>query len=122
MNITITNSEDEEIVLPAKYEVCYKCLGKGTHVNESIDGNGITSSEWDEICSEDDSFAEDYMSGIYDVSCTVCHGLRVELIVNEELLSTEQKEQYEEHCEYQTYCARMDAEDRRYQRMESGDY
>ena len=34
-----------ELALPAKFEVCHRCQGTGTHTNPSIDGNGITASE-----------------------------------------------------------------------------
>ena len=30
---------------PAKYVVCPRCHGAGTHVNPAIDGNGIGSEE-----------------------------------------------------------------------------
>jgi hypothetical protein len=65
---------DEEINLPTKKAVCYGCNGEGTHVNRAIDGNGITSSEMDEL---GDDFREDYMSGAYDVQCDTCGGQRV---------------------------------------------
>lgn len=73
----------ETIELPGKYEVCGRCNGKGTHVNPSIDGNGITSDEWNgPDWSEEDK--ENYMSGFYDVSCFECHGKRVVLTVDED--------------------------------------
>jgi hypothetical protein len=31
---------------------CYRCRGKGFHVNEAIDGNGITQSEMDELLND----------------------------------------------------------------------
>jgi hypothetical protein len=42
-------------------------------VNPSIDGNGLTSADFD----EDPDFREAYFSGAYDVPCPWCHGQRV---------------------------------------------
>lgn len=52
--------------LTAKYEICDRCRGKGTHTNPNIDGNGITESEWAEW---DDEGREMYLSGGCDVRC-----------------------------------------------------
>lgn len=73
--------EEEVHELPAKFEVCPRCEGRGSHTNPSIDGNGITSSEWDEWGEEE---KETYMSGGYDVSCERCDGQRVVLVVDQE--------------------------------------
>ena len=58
---------------PAHNEVCGLCAGKGSHVNPSIDAEGISSEEFD----EDPGFREDYFRGVYDVSCYECGGKRV---------------------------------------------
>lgn len=63
-----------EIRLPTKKEVCPRCDGEGKHVNEAIDGNGLSAEDFDEAGPE---FREDYMSGVYDVTCRTCNGLRV---------------------------------------------
>jgi predicted methyltransferase len=79
-NVTISwvryteDGEEETVLFPAKNEVCYTCNGTGKTVNPSIDGNGITASEMDEL-GED--FREDYMSGVYDVQCRTCKGKNV---------------------------------------------
>ena len=65
---------DEEVEIHFIYEVCETCNGKGMHVNPSIDSNGITGDEWNEWDEEE---RVDYMSGIYDVECYECEGLRV---------------------------------------------
>lgn len=62
-----------EYSLPAKFEVCSRCHGTGSHVNPSIDGNGISPEEFD----EDPDFEESYFRGDYDVCCEKCHGTRV---------------------------------------------
>lgn len=70
-----------EVELNAKYEVCSNCRGKGTTVNPDIDGHGLTMAEMDYL---GDDFREDYFSGVYDVACRECKGLRVVLVVDEE--------------------------------------
>ena len=51
--------------------VCTRCKGKGTHVNPNVDGHGITRDEMDEL---GDDFRDDYLSGVYDITCLRCHG------------------------------------------------
>jgi len=105
--ITFTLEDDDgeefEYSLPSRYEVCSECNGEGRHVNRSIepDGGGFTSSEWEEACYDDPDFAEDYFGGVYDVTCTECHGNRVVPVVDEECLSPEQKEIYSRYLEQQ---------------------
>jgi len=76
---TEDDEEDEEAeprnvwLVPARYEVCGTCDGKGKHVNPSIDSNGLTAEDFD----RDPDFFGDYMSGMYDVPCNECHGRRV---------------------------------------------
>lgn len=65
--------DSEEIEIPTKFEVCYTCRGKGSHVNPSVDGHGLTREDFD----EDPGFMEDYFAGVYDVTCHTCNGLRV---------------------------------------------
>jgi hypothetical protein len=56
-----------------RYDVCPTCNGKGTHVNPSIDCHGITSDEF----ADDPGFLEDYMRGVFNVTCFGCQGNRV---------------------------------------------
>lgn len=87
-------TQSYDIVLPAKYEVCPTCRGNGKHVNPAIDGNGLTQEDFDE---QGPDFREDYMSGVYDVTCQECKGLRVVLVPDREQLTAEQLEAYEKH-------------------------
>jgi hypothetical protein len=73
---------EETVELPAKYDVCDRCQGKGSHVNPSIDGHGISMDEWWGPDWDDES-REDYMNGAYDVGCYECNGKRVVLEVDE---------------------------------------
>jgi len=67
--------EEEEIDVPITFSVCPTCSGRGSHVNPSIDAHGITSDEWDRDWSHEDQ--ENYINGMYDVSCYECQGKRV---------------------------------------------
>lgn len=59
--------------IPAKYEVCETCCGRGKHVNPSIDSNGLTQEDF----AEDPDFGDAYWRGDYDVPCSQCGGERV---------------------------------------------
>ena len=75
----------EEIEVPIKFEVCQTCNGKGSHVNPSIDSNGISSEEWDNDWSFEEQ--EMYMNGGYDVTCYECNGKRVVPEIDEDITS-----------------------------------
>lgn len=76
--------EFPEMLLPAKRVVCPRCDGSGKHVNEAIDGHGLTSEDF----AEDPDFAESYFSGVYDVTCETCNGNNVIDEVDEEKCRT----------------------------------
>lgn len=83
--IRLIDEEDDEdgtgvVSVKVRYEVCSTCQGKGSHVNPSVDCDGLTADDF----AEDPDFADDYMSGAYDVQCYGCHGNRVELVIDEE--------------------------------------
>jgi hypothetical protein len=88
------NGDDHEIDLPTRMEVCPDCDGHGTHVNESIDAHGIGSEEF----AEDPDFKEAYYRGDYDVTCTVCKGLRVVPVVDRANADPDDLKLYDE-CE-----------------------
>lgn len=67
------DGEEEILYLPAEFDVCPVCDGKGTHVNPSIDAHGITADEF----SDDPDFRDEYFSGRYDVPCYACKTKRV---------------------------------------------
>lgn len=71
------DAEDEsvEVSIPARYEVCDRCHGRGTHDHPAF-SNGFTRDD-DFV---DDDFIEEYMAGTYDVPCSECHGNRVVLV------------------------------------------
>jgi hypothetical protein len=110
------DDEDEEteatVQFPAVYQVCSLCDGRGNVVNPSIDAGGISSEDF----YDDPEFAEDYQSGVYDITCPQCSGKRVEPIVDESRLNDEQKAAME-HMEE---AAREEEYDRRTRMAESG--
>ncbi len=105
---------DMEVEVPSKKEVCDRCRGEGSHVNPSIDGNGLTAEDF----AEDPDFEESYFAGHYDVQCEECGGVRVVDVIDYEQLNEEQKgwvEQYEK----QQQCR---AQERAYERRYGGMY
>lgn len=108
-------TEDGEMVtgdLPARYEVCWRCGGEGSHVNPNVDGHGITADEWANEWDEDQR--ETYMSGGYDVSCEECGGARVTLALDDEAIASGSEELRDLHRAYmnqQDALAEMRAEE-----------
>lgn len=111
--------KDEEVQcsFPAKFEVCPRCRGEGKHTNPSIDGNGITASEMDEL---GDDFREDYMSGVYDITCSKCHGERVVAVADVSRWTFAQKRLYVTHLRAEREMARDDASEAWLRRAEMG--
>lgn len=95
LTITLLDADDEgetiEVRFPARYEVCHRCHGTGTHVNPAIDGHGITAEEMDEL---GDDFRDDYMAGVYNVPCHECDGVRVVPVLAEDLMEPEELAHY----------------------------
>ena len=118
IDFTYENDEGEEITakLPAEYEVCSRCQGRGTHVNPNIDGHGISEDEWNGPDWDEDS-RQTYLSGGYDVTCEECRGLRVVLVVDESRCDKSLLERYLRARDAEAADAREDAAIRR---MECG--
>ena len=98
IRITVWNDQGDEVelVLPAKFEVCPRCSGSGSHVNPAIDGHGITSEEWNGPDWDDDS-REMYLSGGYDVPCHRCDGKRVIEILDRDKATQAELVIYDDH-------------------------
>lgn len=84
--------EQVDELLPGRFEVCDLCRGTGSTVNPSIDCGGLTADDLD----RDPYFAESYMGGRFDVTCTDCAGRRVVAVVNENALDDRQKRIFEQ--------------------------
>jgi len=106
MQFIIETGEGEDIIIPAKYEVCNTCEGKGSHVNPSIDSHGLSREDFD----DDPDFKENYFSGMYDVACNECKGRRVSPIPDNERMDEKLKKYVEDfisdHFSYQYECYR----------------
>lgn len=91
--LQLLDVEHPTYTLPFKWAVCGRCYGKGTHVNEAVDGDGFTMEEWDEMGYE---FQGEYMAGVYDVTCTSCNGRTTLKQPDEELFNADDNELFEE--------------------------
>jgi hypothetical protein len=106
-----------EVELPAKFEVCPRCAGAGTHVNPAIDGNGISREDFD----ADPDFHEAYMAGAYDIQCQTCKGERVVSVVDRPRLSRIQKRQLANYQKTEDELRRDEASEAWLRRAESGE-
>jgi len=86
------DDEGGEQRLPARKAVCPRCRGNGTHMNPSIDGDGIAG---DDECWEDDDFREMYFGGGYNVTCERCGGANVVDVLDEERIPAQVLAQWE---------------------------
>ena len=98
--------ELDEKKYPAKYEVCWKCQGTGTHVHEAL---SCPSQEY----LEDPDFMEEYWAGHHDVICTECKGKRVLLEIDWDNCTTEQKEEAQEYYDSIQYLHAEEEAERR---------
>lgn len=88
-----SDGTEVEHSLPAKFQVCSRCSGAGSHVNPSIDGNGLSREDFD----QDPDFEESYFRGDYDVRCETCKGARVVPIPDLPRWTFTQKRSYVKH-------------------------
>jgi hypothetical protein len=87
MTYIMNDGREKVFNFPARNELCERCDGEGTHVNPSVDGNGLTAEDFD----EDPDFREHYFAGVFDVACEECHGNKVVQVVDEEALRPSQR-------------------------------
>ncbi len=104
MKIELFGGEDETVVeVPSKFEVCPRCRGTGAH--DCWEG-GMTGEE---MAEQSPGFFEDYMAGMYSVTCTVCGGLRVVEVVDRVLINPDVLRRYDaaerERRDYETLVA-----------------
>lgn len=89
LQITMVDEEGVEtiVALPARYEICPHCSGKGT---SSAHLGAFTRDEMEE---EGPEFQEDYMAGVYDRPCDECRGSPGRVLVVDEarVITDEQK-------------------------------
>ena len=108
-SIEIHDDDLGEVELPTKKAVCPRCRGTGTHVNPAIDGNGLTSEDFD----DDPDFREAYFAGRYDVVCYDCRGNNVIDVLDEDRCTPEQLAAYDRHCKAMWEIEACEAAERR---------
>ena len=111
IDITVFAEEGHEVelALPAKFEVCPRCRGAGSHVNPAIDGNGISPDQF----RDDPDFEEAYFRGDYDVACDRCKGKRVIAVPDMTKLTEAEKVIWRQHVQDEAdYRAEVEAERR----------
>lgn len=99
------DAEGEPMVIKVEceFEVCPTCNGRGSYVNPNIDRHGLTQEDFD----EDPEFFEEYQSGMYDLECGHCQGMRVIPIpLDKDML----KRIRQEEMEMEAYYAEVQAE------------
>ena len=100
-----------EIKLPTVVVVCYRCGGRGMHTNPAIDGNGISSEEMHERGEE---FLEDYLGGLYDITCQECNGRNVVEEVDEAKLDPATLKEWRQWLQDEADVYAMEAAERAY--------
>ena len=105
----VVESDEEDIKVLCKWEVCPTCDGNGAHVNPSIDCGGISSDDF----YDDPDFAEAYFGGAYDQTCNECDGRRVVPEVDEDRTDKAMVERYNDYIQEEyNYAAEVAAERR----------
>jgi len=99
MNVSMILRDQEgeqvRVTLPGRLVVCPRCNGRGVVDHEAF-SNGISPEEF----AEDPEFAEQYRSGMFDVTCHICQGKNVVPEPNVDQFSPEQHELWEVHQEF----------------------
>ncbi len=96
----VDNGEEEEepksYVLPAKYEVCPTCNGRGSHVRPSVDAGGYNFDDDDYDPETGESV---YWSGMYDQTCETCHGRTTVPVIDRDRADKATLAIWDERCE-----------------------
>ena len=92
---------------PAKYEVCPTCKGQGT---SSAYLGAFTSDDMYELGPE---FQQDYMEGLYDKECPECNGRTTVLVVDENRLTEQERDEVDRFYREMNNLKAMEAAERR---------
>lgn len=93
MTLFYNEGDENEFSVPARFDVCPSCEGRGKYVNPSVDSQGLSAEE----LLDDPSFAEDYFRGAYDVICEDCKGERVVPVPDEEDMTLDMQLRLDEY-------------------------
>jgi hypothetical protein len=107
MTAEITIGEETHTV-PVTFGVCPTCEGKGSHVNPSIDCDGLTQRDFEESPCLHDA----YKRGDYDVACYGCGGKRVVPVAGE--MDSDLKKKWEKEQEEREDFRQMQESEMRY--------
>ena len=111
VNLYDEGTDDEvETTVPVRMEICQTCAGRGSHVNPSIDCDGLAREDFD----SDPDFAEDYMGGMYDVPCYECNGRRVVPAIDEDQCDPDTLQRVREKQQRDAAYRQESADQRRY--------
>lgn len=78
--------------IPAKWAICDRCRGNGTHGNPAFDGMPV------EITPDNDiEFWDDLRAGHYDVRCAECSGSGKVKVIDEEIASADEVKEYNDY-------------------------
>jgi len=122
ITVTLTDDcgDDVDHELPARFEVCPRCEGHGTHLNPSIGEHVYSAEEFYESFPEPEDRAEYFKrGGIYDVTCQECRGHRVVPVVDEARLDEAQKKVHAEWLKQEEDRRKFEAECRAERMMEA---
>jgi hypothetical protein len=124
MKVTLTWLDDDggEISheFSAKHEVCGGCDGHGTHLRAAIREHAYTMEEFRESFDEEEAAEYFHRGGRYDVTCETCGGNRVVLVADEDNLSSDDRELFEQYTQAAEEAARDAYTDRRMREAECG--
>lgn len=104
------DDEGFDVDVAAHWVVCDTCSGEGKH-SHAVDGDGISSSEWEEWAPEEQ---ESYMRGDYDRECEGCKGRGLVLDVDWDKLDEATRKRVEEARESIAESYRIQAAERRF--------
>lgn len=114
MTLSLYHGEEKIGEVSFEWEVCPTCRGSGSHVNPSIDRQGIDPAEF----RRDPEFADQYFSGAYDQTCSQCGGRRV--VPSPTPSGEEEEDAYEEFLEAKRQTTRTREIQRQERRMAMG--
>lgn len=104
------DGNEHQLIFPMKWEVCDVCEGKGKHVNPSVDCNGLGYDDF----ADDPDFYEDYVGGMYDVTCYCCKGRTTVPAIDESRADPEDLRIWHEHMDEMEDFRRMQEAERRF--------